>query len=100
MTSATEVFLFCYSISVTYTIIDVRAPEEYAEGHVVGSLNIQISEMKSGSRQLSELPKDAPIIVYCRSGNRSNASKSFLEELGYTNVINGTSQRIVESRYL
>lgn len=68
-----------------YVIIDVRTPEEYAEGHVPGAIVIPNTEIES--RAEMELPdKDQLILVYCRSGRRSKMAAQILVELGYTNV--------------
>ena len=67
-------------------LVDVRGEDEYAEGHIPGSVNIplQLLPMKKG------LPEDldTPIFVYCRSGGRSRRAAAFLEKEGYENVKN------------
>lgn len=45
------------------TVIDVRPPEEYAQGHIAGALNIPLDKLKS---RLQELPRDREIVAYCR----------------------------------
>jgi len=45
------------------TVIDVRPPEEYAQGHIAGALNIPLDKLK---HQLQELPRDREIVAYCR----------------------------------
>lgn len=45
------------------TVLDVRPPEEYAAGHVPGSINIPLKDLK---RRLDELPQDAEVVAYCR----------------------------------
>ena len=45
------------------TVIDVRPPEEYAQGHIVGALNIPLDKLK---KRLKELPRDREIVAYCR----------------------------------
>ena len=45
------------------TVIDVRPPEEYAQGHIAGALNIPLDELK---QQLQRLPRDREVIAYCR----------------------------------
>lgn len=45
------------------TVIDVRPPEEYAQGHIAGALNIPLDKLK---RQLRELPRNREIVAYCR----------------------------------
>jgi len=70
-------------------LIDVRSAEEYAQGHIEGSINIPHTEVD----RLAELIGDdlaRPVVVYCRSGNRSGQAESALEKLGYTGVFNGT----------
>ena len=80
-------------------IIDVREPEEYAAGHVENSLNIPPSELMDGTDKLNAVPKDAEVILYCKSGSRSNVSKKILESTGYTNVINGINKDHVSAKY-
>ncbi len=68
------------------TIIDVRTPEEYAEGHIAGAQNI---DFYAGdfSDKISQLNKNTPYAIYCRSGNRSGQTLMFMESLGFTNVV-------------
>ena len=80
--------------------IDVREPDEFQQSHVKGALNIPSSELMAGARIISDVDKDTPIIVYCRSGSRSNVAKNIFEGLGYTNITNGVNQGQVESQYL
>jgi phage shock protein E len=84
---------------MTYTIIDVREPEEYATGHVAGSLNIPPSELMQDAPQLGAIPKDTDIIVYCRTGSRSNVASHILQVQGFTHIINGINKEQVESKY-
>lgn len=68
-------------------LVDVRTPEEYADGHLKGSVNININ---SGDfeQQLSKLNKDVPVFVYCRSGGRSARAASKMESMGFKKVYN------------
>ena len=67
------------------TILDVRTPQEYEEGHIEGALLIPDYELKDLAD--SKLPdKDEKILVYCRSGNRSKSAAKILIDMGYTNV--------------
>lgn len=69
-----------------YIILDVRRPEEYAEGHIPRAINIANETI--GSEEISELPdKEQLIYVYCRSGNRSKQAAGKLVDLGYTNIV-------------
>ena len=84
---------------MSYTIIDVREPDEFESGHVAGTLNIPPTQLMQGAPQLNELPKDAPIIVYCRTGSRSNVAMNILSGLGFTNITNGINKEQVEAKY-
>ena len=66
-------------------ILDVRTPEEYAEGRLAGSVLMPVTEL---SLRLGDLPKDkkTPVLVYCVAGPRSQAAGRFLTEQGYTAV--------------
>ena len=69
-----------------YIILDVRTPEEYAESHIPGAINVANEEI--GSEEIPELPdKNQLILVYCRSGRRSKEAAKKLVALGYTNVV-------------
>lgn len=76
-------------------IIDVREPAEFKQGHVTGAINIPVTTM-NGNSQLETVSKDAEIIVYCRSGARSQIAQQYLVSQGYTNVINGVNQERVQ----
>ena len=45
------------------TVIDVRPPEEYEQGHIAGALNIPLNKLKT---RLRELPRDREVVAYCR----------------------------------
>ena len=69
-----------------YIILDVRTPEEFAEKHIPGAINIANETI--GTDEIPELPdKDQLILVYCRSGNRSKQASEKLVALGYTNIV-------------
>lgn len=51
-------------------VIDVRTPAEFAEGHVEGARNLDLSA-PGFDDEVAALPADAAYLVYCRSGNRS-----------------------------
>ncbi len=67
------------------TIIDVRTPQEYAEGHLPGAVNIDVSSADF-VQQVQALDPTAPYAVYCRSGNRSAAAIQEMNQLGFTNA--------------
>ena len=68
-------------------ILDVREQSEYDAGHIPG---VTLIPLKDVPNRLSEIPKDKPVIVTCRSGNRSGQATDFLRQQGYTNVHNMT----------
>jgi len=69
------------------TILDVRTKGEYAGGHIKGSLNISVDQLKNNLNRLPD--KNKTIITCCASGMRSASAKSILKSHGYTNVYNG-----------
>lgn len=71
-------------------ILDVRTPEEFAEGHLDGAIMIDFYR-DDFADQLAELDPNVPYLLYCRSGNRSGQTTAIMEELGFTDVadING-----------
>ncbi|MDE6770081.1 MAG: rhodanese-like domain-containing protein, partial [Muribaculaceae bacterium] len=67
-------------------LLDVRSAEEYAEGHLRDALNIDVQEPDFQAEATSQLEKDKPVYVYCRSGRRSLLAGSMLAKDGYTVV--------------
>ncbi|MBL0103087.1 MAG: rhodanese-like domain-containing protein [Bacteroidetes bacterium] len=77
---------FKKSLSDSTTILlDVRTPEEYAEGHIAGSVNIDFKSPDFASR-VDSLDKSKSYDLYCRSGHRSGESLKLMEEKGFTKV--------------
>tara|TARA_B100000963_G_scaffold229814_1_gene200472 strand:- start:1 stop:324 length:324 start_codon:yes stop_codon:yes gene_type:complete len=66
-------------------IFDVRTLEEYENGHLKDSLNIEWQLIDSIE---NTVPKDEKLYLYCRSGNRSGKATKMLISLGYTDVTN------------
>ena len=68
-----------------YLIVDVRRPDEFAEGHIAGAINVPNEEIRDEMPEL--LPdKDQLLLIYCRSGNRSKEASQKLADIGYTKV--------------
>ena len=77
-----------------YVVLDVRTPAEHAEGYIPGThLNIDVLEDDYTEIALRNLPKDKPVALYCRSGNRSKNAARILAEKGYQVVELGTGFR-------
>ena len=69
-----------------YIILDVRRPDEFAEGHIPGAVNVANETIDT--EEIPELPdKSQMILVYCRSGRRSKEASEKLVKLGYTNIV-------------
>ena len=69
-----------------YIILDARSPDEFAEGHIPGAINVPNEEI--GTAEIAELPdKSQLILVYCRSGRRSKEASEKLVKLEYTNIV-------------
>lgn len=66
-------------------VLDVRTDAEYREGHVPGATLLPLADL--GAR-MNEVPKDRPVYVICRSGNRSAQASAQLVKAGYTQVFN------------
>lgn len=67
-------------------ILDVREQDEYDSGHIPGAVLLPVGTIDEETAAEVIPEKDATVLVYCRSGNRSKTASSTLVELGYTNV--------------
>ena len=73
-----------------YIIVDVRTKEEYEESHIKGSINIPYDEINENIK----LDKSKTIMVYCKSGTRSNIAYNTLISLGYDSYDMGAFDNI------
>lgn len=69
------------------TVIDVRSPQEYAGEHYPNAINIPLEQVPGKVNEFKNMPK--PIVMYCRSGNRSGMAVTMLRQAGITDVVNG-----------
>ena len=67
-------------------VVDVRSEDEYNQNHIGGAILLSLDNITEDSVSALIDSKDTPIIVYCRSGNRSSQALVKLEALGYTKV--------------
>ncbi len=67
-------------------ILDVREQDEYDSGHIPGAVLLPVGAIDEDTAVAVIPAKDATVLVYCRSGNRSKTASFALAELGYTNV--------------
>ncbi|GAB3791389.1 rhodanese-like domain-containing protein [Virgibacillus kimchii] len=64
-------------------LIDVREPQEFERGHILGARNIPVTQMK---QRLVELRKDKPVYLYCQRGSRSARAAQLLRKKGYEDI--------------
>lgn len=67
-------------------LIDVRTPGEFAGGNIEGSVNIDFNG-STFEQDIQTLDKNAPVLIYCRSGGRSAQALKIFEANGFTNVL-------------
>ena len=60
-------------------VLDVRTPQEFAEGHIASAVNLPLDEVEG---RASEVPGDKTVYVICRSGNRSAQASEILKKAG------------------
>ena len=84
----------------TYTIVSVRKPEDYAQGHIAGAVNIPYGQ--GMQEQLSQLPTDKPVITYCYTGQSGSQTMTILRLMGYEayNLNGGMGSAESESGWL
>lgn len=67
-------------------LVDVRTAEEYAQGNISGSINIDVNSGHFGALADSLLDKEHNVAIYCRSGRRSKKAAEMLSMMGF-NVV-------------
>lgn len=68
-------------------VLDVRTPEEYADGHLDDAVLVDFYD-SDFAEQLADLDPEVPYVLYCRSGNRSGQTLQIMDDLGFTSVDN------------
>ena len=66
------------------SLVDVRTPREYRRGHIQGAVNIPLQELSARMDEVRDLGE--PVVVYCRSGSRSNMALQLLQREGLARV--------------
>ena len=69
------------------TVIDVRTPEEFAQGHLTGAINVDV-QSATFDQEIQQLPTSGTYTLYCRSGNRAGAALSQMQKLGFADLTN------------
>lgn len=67
------------------TVLDTRTDKEYKQGHIPGSIHIELSEVGSKAKKLR---RDKDVVVYCQNGNRSIWAIKRLMGMGFTSLYN------------
>ena len=75
-----------YQAEEKAVLLDAREKDEYADGHIKGSINIPLSRFMDAETLLED--KSIPIYTYCHSGARSKRMVMGLTKLGFKNVVN------------
>lgn len=74
------------AIASDVQLVDVRTPQEYADGFIKDAKNINIYDADFDTK-IQKLDKTKPVYVYCKSGGRSQQAAQKMTELGFTEVI-------------
>ena len=69
-----------------WLLIDVRSPQEFADGHIPGAVNMPHDSTNDYIADL-EGHKDKPIIIYCRSGRRAQLAMKVLQDMDFSEVM-------------
>lgn len=69
-------------------LLDVRTPDEFADGHLDGAVNVDVMAPDFRDRIEAMDLGDGPIYLYCRSGNRSGQAETQLKHLGHAGAVN------------
>ena len=67
-------------------VLDVRAPAEFAAGHVPGAQNVSHDELPTRLAELSK-HRDKPVVLYCRSGRRTAIAAQVLRDAGFSQLL-------------
>ncbi|PKL74951.1 MAG: hypothetical protein CVV27_17875 [Candidatus Melainabacteria bacterium HGW-Melainabacteria-1] len=83
--SVTEAHKWLADPNASWKILDVRTPQEFAQGRIQGADNLDfyLGDFKA---QLERMDRNQPMILYCRSGSRSGKTLAIMRELGFRNV--------------
>lgn len=76
-------------VSQKYILVDVRTESEFDDGHIKGAINIDYFS-STFSDEIIELGLETPVLVYCKSGNRSGKAMKIMNDLRFKEVYNLT----------
>lgn len=80
-------------------VLDVREPDEFAQGHLQGARNVPLSQLSARLKELEKF-RDKPVLVVCERGRRANAAAKLLKAQNFTvlNVLKGGMQAWLEAK--
>jgi rhodanese-related sulfurtransferase len=70
----------------TVPVLDIRTPEEFAEGRIASAVNVDFNNTAEFAAYIAKLDKTQRYFVYCRSGNRSAQAVAQFKKLGFANI--------------
>ncbi len=85
LVSAGEAHVLLAEPPAGLVVLDVRTPEEFAESHLAGAININV-EGPGFEDAVSDLDENAPVFVYCRTGRRSANAITIMQDLGFADL--------------
>lgn len=80
-------------------VLDVREPDEFAQGHLQGARNVPLSQLSARLKELEKF-RDKPVLVVCERGRRANTAAKLLKSQNFTalNVLKGGMQAWIEAK--
>lgn len=80
-------------------VLDVREPDEFAQGHLQGARHVPLSQLSARVKELEKF-RDKPVLVVCERGRRANAAAKLLKAQNFTtlNVLKGGMQAWIEAK--
>ena len=80
-------------------VLDVREPDEFAQGHLQGARNVPLSQLSARLKELEKF-RDKPVLVVCERGRRANAAAKLLKAQSFTalNVLKGGMQAWIDAK--
>ena len=83
--AATEFKVQLEKLGDSANLVDVRTPEEFAQGAIEGAININFRD-SNFEKEIGKLDREKPIMVYCQAGSRSGKATKKLEQLGFETI--------------
>jgi len=80
-------------------VLDVREPDEFAQGHLQGARNVPLSQLSARLKELEKF-RDKPVLVVCERGRRANTAAKLLKAQSFTtlNILKGGMQAWIDAK--